>query len=314
MEYKDYYKILGVDRNASEKEIKRAYRRLARELHPDVNPGDKQAETRFKEINEAYDVLGDSDKRAKYDRFGTSWQQWQRAGRDPSGFDWSQWGSPSARPGGVHVNVNDLNDLFGGAGGSDFSDFFNTLFGGMAGGARPRTQVRPRQGQDINQPIEITLDEAYRGTTRTLIRNGQRIQATIPAGAKTSTKVRLSGQGAPGSNGGSSGNLYLRITVLPHQDFERKGDDLHTETPLDLYTAALGGETVIKTLDGNVKLKIPAGTQGGQVFRLRGKGMPILRQKDKFGDLYAQVNIQIPKSLSKEEKALFEQLAALRKR
>ncbi len=312
MEYKDYYKILDVDRNASEKEVKRTYRRLARKLHPDVNPGDKGAEARFKEINEAYDVLGDPEKRAKYDRLGASWQQWQRAGRDPGGFDWSQSASPGA--GATRVNFADLNELLGGAGGSGFSDFFSSLFGGMAGGARPQAQVRPRKGQDLRQPIDITLEEAFRGTTRTLIRDGRRIQASIPAGAKTGTKVRLTGQGTPGSSGGPAGNLYLTITVLPHNRFERKGDRLHTQIPVDFYTAVLGGKTEVETLAGSVQLSIPAGTQGGQVFRLRGKGMPKLRHKDEFGDLYAKVTIQIPKCLSKQEKELFTQLAELRKR
>ncbi len=312
MEYKDYYKILDVDRNASEKEVKRTYRRLARKLHPDVNPGDKGAEARFKEINEAYDVLGDPEKRAKYDRLGASWQQWQRAGRDPGGFDWSQWASPGA--GATRVNFADLNELLGGAGGSGFSDFFSSLFGGMAGGARPQAQVRPRKGQDLRQPIDITLEEAFRGTTRTLIRDGRRIQASIPAGAKTGTKVRLTGQGTPGNSGGPAGNLYLTITVLPHNRFERKGDRLHTQIPVDFYTAVLGGKTEVETLAGSVQLSIPAGTQGGQVFRLRGKGMPKLRHKDEFGDLYAKVTIQIPKCLSKQEKELFTQLAELRKR
>ncbi len=314
MEYKDYYKILGVSRNASEQEIKRAYRKLARQHHPDVKPGDKDAEAHFKEINEAYDVLSDPDKRAKYDRFGNSWQQWQRSGRDPGGFDWSQWAAPGGAPGGVRVDFADLNDLFGGGAGG-FSDFFDALFGGMSGAGRGQTYGRPQavRGQDVTQRIEITLEEAYSGTTRTLVRNGQRLQAKIPAGADTGTKVRLSGQGAPGA-GGQPGNLYLELTVLPHARFERKGDDLYTDLAVDLYTAVLGGEVDVETLAGTVSLKIPAGTQGGQLFRLRGKGMPKLRESTKSGDLYAKVSIQIPSKLSAEETTLFEQLSALRRR
>ena len=321
MEYKDYYKILGVDRNASDAEIKREYRKLARQLHPDVNPGDQEAENRFKEINEAYQVLGDKEKREKYDHLGSSWQQWQHTGQDPNGFDWSQWFTPGAgRPqqGGVRVEFQDLSDLFGDAQSGGFSDFFNSLFGGMPGGQRPRsgytrTYNRPARGQNLEQAIDITLDEAYHGTARTLVRDGKRIQANIPAGAKTGTKVRLSGQGAPGP-GGPQGDLYLKINVLPHETFQRQGNDLHMDVEIDLYPAVLGGETTIPTFDGNVALKIPAGTQNGQVFRLRGKGMPDLRDPQKRGDLYARAQVRLPKKLSSQETELFQQLAALKKR
>jgi len=315
MDYKDYYKILGVDRNASEGEIKRTYRKLARKLHPDVNPDDKAAEARFKNINEAYQVLGDPEKRTKYDQLGANWQQWQRTGRDPGGFDWSQWATPGGAPaGGVRVEFGDLGDLFGsGAGG--FSDFFNSIFGGsMPGAGRARAYSRPRRGRNLEQPIEISLEEAYRGTTRTLERHGGRVQAKIPAGSYTGAKIRLAGQGSPGTNGAAAGDLYLKITVKPHSRFERKGDDLHLETPVDLYTAVLGGEATVETLDGNVQLRIPAGTQSGQVFRLRGKGMPKLRDKGRHGDLYAKVMLQIPKKLSAQEQKLFQELSTLHKR
>lgn len=314
MEYKDYYKILGVDRNASADEIKRAYRKLARELHPDVNPDDKAAEARFKNINEAYEVLADPEKRSKYDRLGSSWQQWQRAGRDPSGFDWSQWSSPGgAQRGGVRVEFTDLSGLFGGGAGG-FSDFFQSIFGGgMPGAGRTQPRRRAVRGQDIEQAIQVTLEEAYRGTTRTLERNGRRIQASIPAGAYTGAKIRLAGQGAPGS-GGAPGDLYLKVTVKPHARLKRKGDNLHTDVPVDIWTAALGGEAVVEALDGSVQLKIPAGTQGGQVFRLRGKGMPKLKEKGKYGDLYAKVAIRIPKRLSSRARQLFQELERVLKR
>jgi len=314
MEYKDYYETLGVERNASEDEIKRVYRKLARQLHPDVNPDDKAAEARFKDINEAYQVLGDPEKRSKYDQLGANWQQWQRAGRDPGGFDWSQWFSQGGAPGGVRVDFGDLNDILGG-GSTNFSDFFNTLFGGaMPGGGRSRSPRRPARGQDLQQAIEISLKEAFRGTTRTLERDGQRLQAKIPPGAKTGTKIRLAGQGSPGIGmGGASGDLYLIISVRPHRQFKREGDDLYMEMPISLFTAVLGGETVVETLDGNVELKIPAGTQSEQTFRLRGKGMPKLREKGN-GDLYVKVLPEIPKKLSKQEKQLFQELDALHKR
>lgn len=324
MEYKDYYKILGVDRGASDDEIKRVYRKLARQLHPDVNPGDKAAESRFKDINEAYQVLGDPEKRAKYDQLGSSWQQWQRAGHDPGGFDWSQWFSPGGAspgtPGGVRVEFKDLNDLLGGGAGG-FSDFFNALFGGgMPGsGQRPtgqrRTYRQPVRGQNIEQPVQITLEEAYRGTTRTLERDGARLQAKIPPGARTGTKVRLAGQGAPiaGPQGGRPGDLLLRIEVQPHPRFSREGDDLRVETEIELFTAVLGGEARVETLEGDVQLKIPAGTQSGQLFRLRGKGMPKLRGEG-HGDLIVKVRPRIPQNLSEREKELFEELAKLRRR
>ncbi|MGA9350683.1 MAG: DnaJ C-terminal domain-containing protein [Anaerolineae bacterium] len=316
MEYKDYYKILGVDRNAEEKGIKKAYRKLARQHHPDVNPGDKAAEERFKDINEAYEVLSDPEKRQKYDQLGSSWQQWQRTGRDPSGFDWSQWFS-GAQPGGGRVRVEyadlgDLGDLFGSGG---FSDFFRSVFGGMGA---PRTgwtqaqQARPRQGQDYTQPVEITLEEAFQGTTRTIQKDGRRLEVKIPPGVVTGSKVRVAGEGSPSIAGGASGDLYLEVKVLPHSTFEREGDDLRCEVPVNLYTAVLGGEVKVPTLSGDVMLNIPPETQGGRTFRLRGKGMPNLRNPKKRGDLYARLRVQVPQKLSQREKELFRELASLR--
>lgn len=313
MEYKDYYKILGVDRDAGQKDIKKAYRMLARKYHPDVNDS-PDAEERFKEINEAYEVLSDPEKRRKYDQLGANWQQWQRMGGDASGFDWSQWFS--GRPGRIHVEYGDLGDIFrrGGLGG--FSDFFEAIFGGM--GAGPRTsweemaRTRARRGRDLEQPIQITLEEAFRGTTRVLQKDGQRLEVKMPPGAKTGSKVRLAGQGEPGVGGGSPGDLYLKIHVLPHATFERQGDDLYCDIPADLYTAVLGGEVKVSTLDRDVMLKIPPETQSGKVFRLRGKGMPNLRDPSRRGDLYAKVMVMVPRNLSEWEKELFRKLSKLR--
>jgi curved DNA-binding protein len=307
MEYKDYYRILGVDRSATQAEIKRAYRRLAREFHPDVKPGDTMAETRFKEINEAYEVLGDPQKRAKYDRLGASWQQWQRAGQSPGSFDWSSFTSP----GGAGVN---FSDIFGGSGTGAFSDFFNALFGGMGGARSHPSSQRASRGQDVSQPVEITLEEAYHGTTRVLESGGRRIRATIPSGAANGTRIRLSGLGAPGVATARTGNLYLVISVADHNVFRRDGDDLHVEVPVDLYTAVLGGDVDVPTIDGQVRLRVPAGTQSGQVFRLRGRGMPKLRSTTQRGDLYAKAMIQIPTKLSQQERGLFNQLLELQKR
>jgi curved DNA-binding protein len=316
MEYKDYYKILGVDRNAEEKEIKKAYRKLARQYHPDVNPGDKAAEEHFKDINEAYEVLSDPEKRKKYDQLGSSWQQWQRTGRDPSGFDWSQWFS-GAQPGGgrVRVEYGDLSDLEDLLGGGGFSDFFQAIFGGRGA---PRTgwaqaqQARPRRGQDLTQPVEITLEEAFQGTTRMIQKDGRRLEVKIPPGVMTGSKVRVAGEGGPGIAGGSSGDLYLEVNILPHSVFEREGDDLRCEVPVNLYTAVLGGEVKVPTLSGDVMLNIPPETQGGRTFRLRGKGMPGLRNPKKRGDLYARLRVQVPQKLSQREKELFRELASLR--
>lgn len=312
MEYKDYYKILGVDKNASEKEIKAAFRKLARKHHPDVNPNDPKAEERFKEINEAYEVLGDPDKRSKYDRLGADWRRWQQAGGGPGDFNWDQW---AAGPGGQRVHVRygspeDFGDMFGG--GSPFSDFFTSIFGGMGGaqqaGGGFEYTPRPRRGQDYEQEVEISLAEAYHGTTRLLNKDGRRLEVKIPAGAKTGTKVRVRGEGGSGASGGQAGHLYLKIRVAPDSRFERKGDDLYTTVPVDLYTAVLGGQARVNTLSGQVNLKIPAGSQNGQTIRLRGKGMPKLRQKDQYGDLYARLDVRLPTNLTDKQRELFEEL------
>lgn len=321
MEYKDYYKTLGVEKGASEKEIKKAFRRLARKHHPDINPDDPAAEERFKEINEAYEVLSDPEKRQKYDHLGADWQRFQQRGGRPGDFNWNQWrtGAPGE---GVHVRYGtpeDLEDLFGGA--SPFSDFFSQIFGGGAAGPggggfqyqRPPGGRQPRtlRGQDYEQPVEISLREAYQGTSRILEKGGQRLEIKIPAGAKTGTRVRMSGEGGAGPGGGPAGDLYLRVTVMPDPRFERKGDDLHTTVSTDLYTLVLGGEVRVPTMTGHVVLTVPAGTQNGRTFRLRGKGMPHLRQPDQHGDLYAKVEVQLPTDLTSKQRALFEELQQL---
>lgn len=322
MEYKDYYKILGVSRDASEKDIKRAYRRLARQFHPDVNPGDSQAEENFKEINEAYEVLSDPEKRARYDRLGASWQQWQRAGHDPGHFDWSQWSTGA--PGGIHVDWSgDLGDLFGGAGEGLFSDFFRTIFGGMGGSGQARTSEdffrrttsqRTQRGQDVEAAVEITLEEAFHGTVRVLERDGHRIQVKIPPGARSGSKVRVAGRGQAGFGGAPPGDLYLNITVKPHPTFRCEGNHLRCDIDVDLYTAVLGGQVRVPALNGDVLLRIPASTSSGKTFRLRGKGMPDPHKPHQRGDLLATVQIQIPKRLSSRERELFEELASLRER
>lgn len=330
MEYKDYYQILGVSRDASEKEIKKAYRKLARKYHPDMNEGNKNAEERFKEINEAYEVLSDPDKRKLYNQFGSDWKQWQRAGGRPEDFDWSRY-ARGQQPGGggrryVHYgDVEDLEDLFGGAGGG-FSDFFQQLFGGFTqrrgsspfddlrgGGPYTRAQTRPRRGQDYEQPVEVTLQEAYQGTTRLLQLDDRRLEVKIPPGARDGTRVRISGAGTRGNLGGAAGDLYLVVEVRSDPRFEREGDDLRTSVPVDLYVAVLGGEVPVPTLNGrSVMLRIPPETQNGQTFRLRDRGMPMLNRPDQHGDLYVEVEVELPENLSQKEKELFQELKALR--
>jgi len=323
MEYKDYYQILGVKKSASAKEIKSAFRRLAKQCHPDANPNDPKAEERFKEINEAYEVLSDPDKRVKYDQLGADWQTWERSGNRPQDYDWSRWagGAPGGGANVRYATQEDLEQLFGGA--NPFSDFFSQIFGGMGargGQGRVQYQARPQRGQDYEHPVEITLQEAYHGTARLLQMTDQsslssqtegkdlrRMEIKIPAGAKTGTRVRMSGVGGSGTAGAATGDLYLRVTVLPDPRFERKADDLHTTVQVDLYTMLLGGEIQVPTMEGSVMLRIPPDTQNGCTFRLRRKGMPKLHQPDHHGDLFVQVEVQLPK-LSPRQRQLVEEL------
>lgn len=308
MDYKDYYQILGVAKSASGKELKQAYRKLARKYHPDVNPNNKGAQEKFKEINEAYEVLSDSDKRRKYDTLGANWQQYeqyQRAGEQGP----FQWGGQYRT-----VTQEDLDSIFGGLGGEagGFSDFFRTFFGGGFDGGT-RAQARPRRGQDIEQAIEIPLEDAYRGATRVVQKEGRRLEIKIPAGVKTGSKIRYAGEGMPGANSAAHGDLYLRIQVAPHPIFERQGDDLQCELPVSLYTALLGGEVQVPTLKGKVIMKIPPETQPGKKFRLAGQGMPKLNQENSSGDLYAQVRVVLPENLTDQERELIRNLAEMRK-
>lgn len=326
MAKRDYYQILGVSRNASEKEIKQAYRRLARKLHPDLNPGDKSAEARFKEINAAYEVLSNPEKRQKYDQFGDQWEyaeQFAKAGgRQGVRWDFGQ--------GGTGYEYGEA---------SDFGDIFSSLFGDA--GMRSRARRGPQRGQDIESPIEVSLEEAYHGSTRVIELQGQepctacggtgrvgdrvctmcggagakviprRLEVKIPAGVKDGSRIRIAGEGVPGRAGGSKGDLYLVVRVLPHTVFERKGDDLYAEVSVPLATAILGGEIILPSLNGSLSLKIPAETQNGKVFRLAGKGMPRLGDAN-YGNLFAKVRVILPTNLTEEERKLFEKLRSLR--
>jgi len=314
MDYKDYYETLGVNKSASTDEIKKAYRKLAMEYHPDRKPDDTQAEEKFKEINEAYQVLSDDDKRAYYDRLGSAYSNYQQSGGPRSGFDWNQWGygQSGGQPGGMRVEFEgDLGDLFGSTGG--FSDFFSQIFGGMGRSAGMEEVYRSQRQRQAPQPqyqseMIISLQEAFRGSSRK-VRIGERhFDVKIPKGAKSGTKLRLKGAGPTGPNGQPT-DIYLVIKVSPDPRFERSGDNLHTEVFVDIPTAVLGGKVSVPTLGNSVSLMIPAGTQPEQTFRLKGKGMPNLKSSSRAGDLLATIHIAIPKKLSKRQRELYEQLS-----
>ena len=321
MDYKDYYQILGVARNADEKEIKRSFRKLAQQYHPDKNPGNAEAERKFKELNEAYTVLSDADKRKKYDRFGSQWEQYTRAGGRPEDFNWGGgFGNGGGRT--RTMSPEEFEQMFGNSG---FSSFFESLFGGdlggmgaggMGGGRRygspgsgfdPYSRTRTTQQTPRQEvPIKVTLEEAFHGTTRTLeSSDGSRIQASIPRGVRTGSKVRM--KGATGQ-----GDVILNVDVTPHAKFKRDGDNLRVTVPVDLFSAVLGGEAEVPTLERSVVLTIPAGTQNGRTIRLRGLGMPNLKKPDERGDLFVEVVVTLPTDLTNEETQLFQQLQALR--
>jgi curved DNA-binding protein len=332
MDFKDYYSTLGVPKTANEKEIKQAYRKLARKHHPDVNPGDKSAESRFKEINEAYEVLGDPAKRKKYDELGANWRAYEQAGGAPGGgVDPSQFGGwnvnfgggPGGQTGYRTMTQEEMNEMFGGE--NPFSDFFQTFFGGAGGAAgEPRGRggraraARTRPGRDVEQEIELPLEDVFHGTTRrfAIQHDGQTrtVDVRIPAGVGDGARVRVSGEGEQGSGGAQAGDLYLRIRTTPHGQFERKGRDLYTRVPIPLTTAVLGGEADVQTLGGkSLRLKIPPATQNAQVFRLKGHGMPVAGKSDEHGDLYATVDVQLPRDLTAEQRKHFEALQKLEK-
>ncbi|MGD9092793.1 MAG: J domain-containing protein [Anaerolineales bacterium] len=310
MEYKDYYEILGVDRKADDEDIKRNYRKLALKYHPDRNPDDSRAEEKFKEINEAYQVLSDPEKRARYDQLGDSYQHWQQRGGAPGGFNWDDWVTWSPGSGNVRVEVRDLDDMFGGGLGG-FSDFFQRIFGGMPD-VRTTAAGRSAPSGRFSTPayqhqVDISLYEAFHGAMRRVEFDGRRLEVKIPPGARTGTKVRVAG--AMTLPDGRKEDLYLLIHVTSDPSYKRKGNDLYTDVDVDLYQAVLGGEVPVRTLSGNIMLTIPPGTQPGQSIRLSGQGMPHLREPQKRGDLFVRTKVKIPRNLTPEQKDLFEKLA-----
>jgi len=308
MNYRDYYKVLGVPKSATPEEIKKAYRALAQKYHPDKTKGDRSAEDKFKEINEANEVLSDPEKRKKYDQFGHDWKQYQAAGAQPGGFDWSKY---AAGQGGQTrgMSPEEFNTMFGEEGAGDL---FELLFG-RRGGSRRGRRSAALKGEDLNAEAALSLEEAYRGSTRLITLDGQTIRITIKPGIADGQDLRIPGKGAPGMNGGPNGDLFLTIRIIPHHEFERKGNDLHRDLQVDLYTAVLGGKTQVKTLKGAVKVNIPKGTQNGTELRLKGLGMPVYGKKDEFGNLIVKIVVQVPQNLSDAENELFKKLTALRK-
>ena len=306
VEYKDYYEVLGVPKDADEKAIKAAYRKLARKFHPDVNPNKAEAESKFKEINEAYEVLSDKEKRPKYDQFGKDWQRAQQAGQ-AGDFDWSQYQAGPGQGGRTRYSNEDLQDLFGE--GAPFSDFFTHLFGEEGAQAEPQRAAR---GRDIEQPVTVTLAEAFKGTARRLKHaGGPTIEVKIPPGVETGSRMRVKGQGMAGRRG-QAGDLWLVITVEEDTRFVRKGNDLYTRVQVPLYTAVLGGDATVPLLEGKARLRVPAETQVGNELRLKGQGMPVHGDAGTRGDLYVTIEVRLPAKLTEKERALFQELAGLR--
>lgn len=321
MEFKDYYATLGVAKSSTGKEIKQAYRKLARKHHPDVNPGDKASETRFKQVNEAYEVLGDPEKRRKYDELGANWRSYEQAEQQGgSPFGGGGWGFRTGSDrGGVHTMTEDeMRQAFGDA--DPFSDFFHAFFGGRpeAASTPPRQgrTAKSRRGRDVEQDLDLTLEHASQGVTRRLTikhdGHARTVDVRIPPGVGDGSRVRVAGEGEHAVGSAASGDLFLRVHIQPHPRFERQGRDLHTTIHVPVTTAVLGGEAEVVSLDGHaLRLKIPPFTQNGQVFRLKGHGMPTIGKGDDRGDIYATVVIRLPRSLTPEQQGAYEQLALL---
>lgn len=298
MEFIDYYKVLGIDKSATPQQIKAAYRKQARKLHPDLNPNDKDAKVKFQRVNEANEVLSDPEKRKKYDKYGKDWQH---------GEEFEKARQYQQSTGGGRRQSYSSGGFGGSSGmGSDFSDFFESMFGGAAGGGRG-SRVKFR-GEDFNAEVKLQLMDAFTTHKRTFTVNGKKIRVTIPAGIENGQTIKIPGHGGPGTNGGPKGDLFITFSIATHPGFKRLGNDLYTTANIDLYTAVLGGEITIDTLTGKVKLTVKPGVQNGSRVKLKGKGFPIYKREDNFGDLYVTWEVKIPDRLSEKEKMLFTQL------
>lgn len=314
MDYKDYYKVLGVEKNATQAEIKKAFRKLAVKHHPDKNKDNKAAEEKFKEVNEANEVLSDPEKRKKYDELGSNWQNYQQSGGSQD-FDWSQYAN---RGGGNQRQYSYEGDFGNNFGGGGFSDFFENLFGG--GGGFTSSQQKGRRsakrasmrGEDFNAELSITLEDAYLGAEKLFDLDGQSIKLKIKPGIANGQVLKLTGKGNKGYNGGTAGDLLLKIDILADPLFERKNNDLHTNLSVNLYTAILGGKSPLKTFKGTINVNIPKESQNGKVLRLQKMGMPVYGKANEFGDMYVKLNIEIPTNLSDKEIKLYEELSGIR--
>lgn len=295
MDYKDYYKILGIDKKASPDEIKKAFRALAIKYHPDKNAGNKEAEEKFKLISEANDVLSKPDRRKKYDELGENWQQYEQSGNPAEGNPYA------GASGQQYYEGNDGNNPFSNNESSNFSDFFEQFFSG-------KSNSRERRGSDYETQMEITLEEAYHGTHRIIQLENEKLRVSTKPGAYHDQLLRIKGKGAKGSSAAHAGDLFVRVNIKSHPDFIRKKDDLYHTQNIDLYTAVLGGEILINTLSGQVKVKIVEGTQNGKSIRIKGRGMPLYEKPTSFGDLYILLQVKIPEKLTEEQRALFERL------
>ena len=290
MDFIDYYQVLGIDKNATQEDIKKAYRKLARKLHPDLNPNDKEAHKKFQQVNEANEVLSDPEKRKKYDQYGKDWQHAEQ-------FEQARQSQGS----GKETFTGNFNE-------SDFSDFFTSMFGdkGHSGFRQRQTKFR---GEDYRAELQLNLTDVFKTHQQVLMVNNKNIRITIPAGVENGQQIKIKGHGGPGINGGPSGDLYISFHIINNTKFRRDGNDLHTTVDLDLYTAVLGGEIIIDTLDGKVKLSVKAETQNGTKIRLKGKGFPIYKKEGEFGDMVITFQIKIPTNLTDKQKELFEQLS-----
>lgn len=294
MEFIDYYKILELDKTATDVDIKKAYRRLARKYHPDLNPNNKEAETKFKEINEANEVLSNPENRKKYDKYGKDWQHAEEF--EKSGYNPNQYQGYAKQQ-----RYSDSSD--------DFSDFFQSMYGRTGSGRSREPKFR---GQDFNAELHLSLTDVYKTQKQTLTVNGKNIRITIPAGIENGQVIKISGYGAPGANGGPNGDLYITFSISNNSNFKRDGNNLYSNVDVDLYTALLGGTILVNTFDGKVKLKVPRETQTGTKVKLKGKGFPIYKSEENFGDLYITYNIKLPGNLTDKEKELFTELSKLR--
>jgi len=308
MAYIDYYKILGVDKKASQDDIKKAFRKLARKYHPDLNPDDKEANKMFQQINEANEVLNDPEKRKKFDEYGENWKHADQFAQSGSAGGGNPFGGGGSSRGGFGGGFGGGS---GGFGGGDFSDFFESMFGG--GNSRAGRNSAKFKGQDLQAELKISFREAATTHKPTITVNGKNLRITIPAGIANGQVIKLAGQGGPGANNGPSGDLFLTITVADDATFKRLNDDLYVNKEIDLYTAVLGGEVTVDTLDGKVKLKVPAGTQNETRIRLKSKGFPVYKKEGQFGNLFVTYIVKIPTGLTEKQIALFKELQELSK-